>query len=262
MNRYGDVKYTKEDIERIIANKERRLEDLEQCWDNFTRHMECGEIRELKESCIDDEIIIACLKEAKYYKHLIETFNKLNEDLKVAAESLADNIPTCEKLTAGNYVLQYNPDVWDFGAVHAYFNHLSNMHPNCSFSLLPYGMDIIKVNYCADVNKSFDYSLKDTYNLKQLILENPDLPLIIFAGEDAWQGDWPYNQVDARTCGVQELTLYNDCWMDIDEYEEELSYDLCDEEEYKDLSDEEWDKMIQQKVDETEFCKAIVIYVG
>lgn len=144
MNRYGDVKYTQEDIERIIANKERRLEELEQCWDGFTRHMECGEIRELKESCIDDEIIIACLKEAKYYNHLIETFNKLNEDLKTAAASLAENNPVCKKLTGGNYVLQFDSDVWDFGTAHAYFKHMCNMHPDCSFSLLPFGMELIE----------------------------------------------------------------------------------------------------------------------
>lgn len=111
-------------------------------------------------------------------------------------------------------------------------------------------------------NDSFDLSLKDTTELKKLILENPDLPLLVFAGEESWQGEYSYNQVDARIHGVQELTLYNDYWMDRDEYEEELSNNLCDEEEYKNLSDEEWDKMIKQKVDKTEFCQAIVIYVG
>lgn len=110
-------------------------------------------------------------------------------------------------------------------------------------------------------NNSFDLSLNDTSNLRKLILENPDLPLLIFAGEDAWQGDYSYNQVDAREY-IQDLTLYGDKWVDEDEYREELSDDLCDEEEYKNLSDEEWDKMIDQKVEETEFCRAIVIYVG
>lgn len=111
-------------------------------------------------------------------------------------------------------------------------------------------------------NDSFDFSLKDTTMLRKAILENPDLPLLIFAGEEAWQGEWGYNQADARTHGVQELTLFADRWMDRDEYEEVLSDALCDKEEYKDLSDEEWDKMIQQKIAETEFCQAIVVYVG
>ena len=111
-------------------------------------------------------------------------------------------------------------------------------------------------------NDSFDFSLRDTTKLKEAILENPDLPLLIFAGEEAWQGEWGYNQVDARVHGVEELTLFADRWMDRAEYEEELCEALCDEEEYKDLSDEEWDKMIQKKVAETEFCQAIVVYVG
>lgn len=105
-------------------------------------------------------------------------------------------------------------------------------------------------------------SLKDTTVLRNLILENPELPLIVFVGEDAWTGDWNYNQADASNGRVEELTLYGDRWMDRDDYEEELSNDLCDEEEYKNLSDEEWDKMIEQKVAETEFVKAIVLYVG
>ena len=111
-------------------------------------------------------------------------------------------------------------------------------------------------------NDSFDFSLRDATKLKEAILENPDLPLLIFAGEEAWQGEYCYHQVDARVHGVKELTLFADCWMDVDEYEEELSDALCDEEEYKDLSDEEWNKMIQKKVAETEFCQAIVVYVG
>lgn len=262
MNRYGDVKYTKEDIERIIAGKERRLEDLEQCWDSFTRHMECGEIRELKESCIDDEIIISCLRKERYYNCLIEEFEKRNQELHDVASALAENSPTYKQLTDGDHVFKFDADMWDIETAIKFYEKIAETHPNCSLSFLPYGMDIVKINHCTDENKSFDCSLKDTSSLKQLILENPDLPLIIFAGEDAWQGDWPYNQVDARNHGVQELTLYNDCWMDRDEYEEELSDDLCDEEEYKNLSDEEWDEMIKQKVAETEFYKAIVIYVG
>lgn len=105
-------------------------------------------------------------------------------------------------------------------------------------------------------------SLKDTTVLRNLILENPELPLLVFAGEDAWQDiGYGYNQADAR-CYIETLTLYGEMWLDKDDYEEKLADDLADEEEYKDLSDEEWDKMIQQKVEETEFVKAIVIWVG
>lgn len=111
-------------------------------------------------------------------------------------------------------------------------------------------------------NNKFDLSLNDTSNLRKLILENPDLPLLIFAGEESWIGEWCYNQVDARVSGIKNLTLCRDIWVEEDEYREWLYDYLCDEEEYRDLSDEEYDKMIYQKVAETEFCKAIVVYVG
>lgn len=57
------IEFTASDVERIIESKKRRLDDLAECWDSFTRHMECGEIRRLKESCIDDEIEICILSE-------------------------------------------------------------------------------------------------------------------------------------------------------------------------------------------------------
>lgn len=53
-----------EAIERIIARKKERLETLAQpdVWIRYTKHMECGEEREFKQSCIDDEIIIEALE--------------------------------------------------------------------------------------------------------------------------------------------------------------------------------------------------------
>lgn len=105
-------------------------------------------------------------------------------------------------------------------------------------------------------------SLNDETELRNLIIENQDLPLLIFCGEDAWHDEYPYEQADVVKVGIQELTFYNNYWLDKDDYEEELANDLSDEEEYEKLSDKEYDKMIKEKVAETEFVKAIVIYVG
>lgn len=112
-------------------------------------------------------------------------------------------------------------------------------------------------------NTNFDCTLNDLTELRQLIIENPELPLLIFCGEDSWHDEWSYEQAMMRgkPC-IDELILYKDCWVDKDDYEEKLRDDLCDWEEYKDLSDAEYDKMIEQKIAETEFVKAIVIYVG
>lgn len=109
---------------------------------------------------------------------------------------------------------------------------------------------------------SFNCSLNDTAELRNLILENPELPLLIFCGEESWHDEYPYEQADASSGEIKELTLYNNWGLDKDDYEDKLSDDLCDKEEYKDLSDEEYNKMIKQKIAETEFVKAIVIYVG
>ena len=40
-------------------------------------------------------------------------------------------------------------------------------------------------------------SLKDITILRNLILENPDLPLLMFCGEEAWNGEYSYCQAYA-----------------------------------------------------------------
>lgn len=85
---------------------------------------------------------------------------------------------------------------------------------------------------------------------------------MIFCGQDCWHDEYPYEQTDASEGCIKEVTLYNNYWLDREDYEEALSYDLSSQEEYKDLSDEVYDQMIEQKVEDTEFVKAIVIYVG
>ena len=143
-NRYGNLKYTREDIERIIEYTEHRLEDLESCWRELTKHMECGEIRDLKQSCIDDEIILSCLRKERYLDSLIETWKNLNEEMYNTAEKLAANLPLIDKLKDGNYILKYKSDIWDIETICKFLNVLNEVYPNSTFSLLPYGMDLIE----------------------------------------------------------------------------------------------------------------------
>lgn len=105
-------------------------------------------------------------------------------------------------------------------------------------------------------------SLKDTTILRNLILENPELPVLIFCGEGVWNGEYSYNQTDVSKGEIEELTLYEDMWLDKGDYADRLFDDLSDIDEYKKLSDEEYEKMIDEKVEKTEFIKAIVIWVG
>ena len=59
-----------------------------------------------------------------------------------------------------------------------------------------------------------------------------------------------------------DLILYDGYWMTEEDYGEKLTDELGDEEEYKDLSNEEFEKIIDKKVEDAEFVKAIVIWVG
>ena len=98
----------------------------------------------------------------------------------------------------------------------------------------------------------------DTTELRNMIINNPTLPLLVFASEDANGGDYSWTQANVR-CNIDELALYND---EYDDYEERLSNDLCDEDEYKELSDEDFEQMLAEKMDDVEFTKCIVMWVG
>lgn len=105
-------------------------------------------------------------------------------------------------------------------------------------------------------------SLEDMTELRQLIIDNPNLPLLIFCGPDAWTDTFPYEKAEVWSAKVEELTLYKDCWTNKEDYEDLLNSDLGREEKYCNLSEKDFDDMISKIVVETEFIKAIVIYVG
>lgn len=105
-------------------------------------------------------------------------------------------------------------------------------------------------------------SLRDTIVLRKLILENPDLPILVFCGEESWSGEYSYEQADINRGSIRELTLYKDEWLDKDDYREKLASEMADDEQYNDLSDYDFFNLIDEKVKETEFVKAIVIYIG
>lgn len=105
-------------------------------------------------------------------------------------------------------------------------------------------------------------SQKDCKDLKELIISNPEVPLLIFAGEEANSGDYSYESVDAGYASLRFITMYGDQWLDEDDFEEVLRDDMAYDERYETLSDEEFDKEFAKIKAETAFIKAIVIYVG
>lgn len=114
-----------------------------------------------------------------------------------------------------------------------------------------------------DVNDLMMFATqKDCKSLKEMILAHPDAPLLIFVGDDANSGEYQYESCNAGYASIKELTIYDGQWLDRDDYGEQLADDLADEEEYCELSDEEFEAKIDEIVAETAFICAIVIYVG
>lgn len=103
---------------------------------------------------------------------------------------------------------------------------------------------------------------KDCKDLKELIISNPEAPLLIFAGEEAWSGEYSYESVDGGYATLRQITIYGDMWLDKDDFEEKIREDMADDEQYENLSDEEFDSEVAKIVAETAFVNAIVIYVG
>lgn len=109
-------------------------------------------------------------------------------------------------------------------------------------------------------NTKLHCSLNDTTALRNIIIDNPELPLLVFCDEEAWSGKHGFSQADVSGVVVEKLTLYGDMWLDKDDYIEELEENFA--EEYEHLTDIEYQEVIDKKVEETEFIEAIVVWVG
>lgn len=94
----------------------------------------------------------------------------------------------------------------------------------------------------------------DTTELRKLIAENPDLPIVVLVGQEAasWEYSWAY--CTKVSCGLDEIL---DCEIpfgggivptDKDDFEEQLADYLCDLPENKGLSDSEFDKLLKEEM--------------
>lgn len=111
-------------------------------------------------------------------------------------------------------------------------------------------------------SKEIFVSLENSIELKKLILENPELPLVIFCGENSYTGYHSYEQAIVNGVHIDDLIEYGESIIGKDDYENALYDSLQDFEMYQALSDEEYNKMIREKVANAKFTKAIVIFVG
>lgn len=112
-------------------------------------------------------------------------------------------------------------------------------------------------------NINIPVSMENTEELKKMILENPELPLIIFAGEESYCGEYAYNSVEVREVTIEELTMDEDMYVEKDTIRDKLMdkyYDnFCIGGAYmkKDL-----EEFVEKQISRMRFTKAIVIFVG
>lgn len=111
------------------------------------------------------------------------------------------------------------------------------------------------------------YSLvKSSEELKKLIAENPDLPIVVLAGEDANDGYWGWTYCSSISFGIDEILdcefydVDDSVFADRDRLEEKIADDLYDE--YFDKSDEEVEAAIKRELEKYEpyWKKVIAIY--
>ena len=97
----------------------------------------------------------------------------------------------------------------------------------------------------------------------KLLQENPELPVIFMVASEEIT-DYCYSVFENFTPYIRTVYEYNDVYFDDDDdILECLMDDLSDDEKYKDLSDEEYEKAIKQYIEEEiVHYKAIVVYIS
>ena len=99
----------------------------------------------------------------------------------------------------------------------------------------------------------------------KIVAENPELPIKVFInGECCEDGDcWFVGEI--YDCNVTEITEYKDRYYerdDLDWLKEIISDEVCDEPEYVNLTDEEFDKAMEEKVEWFGWERVILLKVS
>lgn len=111
-------------------------------------------------------------------------------------------------------------------------------------------------------------NINNKEELAKLIQENPELPLVFMISNDEVAGDYGstvYEKFIAYKSEVYKYEYFGDLIFTDDKYDvfEYYANELADNEEYKKLQKEEYDKAIDKYVDEkVEHYEAIVIYAN
>lgn len=98
----------------------------------------------------------------------------------------------------------------------------------------------------------------------KLVAENPELPIKVFIDGDCYEDEaWVVGEiydVTVTKIAVQDDKVYERD--DIDSVKEAMSNDACDLEEYENLTDDEFDKAIKEKVEWLGWKRVILLRVS
>ena len=98
----------------------------------------------------------------------------------------------------------------------------------------------------------------------KLVAENPELPIKVFINGECGDGDcWFVGEV--YDCKVTEITEYGDKYYekaDFDWLKDIISNEVCDELEYVYLTDEEFDKKMEEKAEGLDWERVILLKVS
>ncbi|MBE6825863.1 MAG: hypothetical protein E7511_03135 [Ruminococcus sp.] len=109
--------------------------------------------------------------------------------------------------------------------------------------------------------------IKDSTELRKAIAENPELPIVVMVGREAVCDDYGYTYCEVVRCAVGEILDCDVPWSeevysDKDDFEEDLADYLCVSDKcYAQMSDEEFEKILEKKKAEYEpyWSKAIIV---
>lgn len=102
--------------------------------------------------------------------------------------------------------------------------------------------------------------------LKQLIAENPDLPIVVFAGDNANTGDYGFMSCshvraqEGEFLDCQQKIDACKCYTDRDDFEDDVEDFLAGEEQYRHLPIDEFNYLVERTVNEyDDFWKPCIL---
>ena len=99
--------------------------------------------------------------------------------------------------------------------------------------------------------------------LVKIIQENPNLDIVVMASTDELTDE--YGSILMEKLNIEVANIYNSprdeiIYFDKDDVVDELRDFLADDEEYIDMSDDEYDKVCEEKAKDYFYKRAIVIW--